>query len=156
MTAPVGPSFSTEAYVGRSSFAIRMPPVPDNEIGTDSTGRGFGGYRNDPRHGGERARADGGFCRGIGAGPVPWPDGHPRHASKSYPAIAGQGDERVAARSAHAHQAEENAEALTGPRADFQGRGRARGLEAGQHGPLPVAQDLSDLPVVGRYRAEGA
>ena len=29
-------------------------------------------------------------------------------------------------------------------------------LEAGQYRRLPVPQDLSDLPLVGRYRAEGA
>ena len=106
-----------------------------------------GGHGNDPRHGSPCARAGGGFCRGIDAGHVP------RRRQQS---VAGQGNEGAAARAALAVPTKEDAETFTDPRAHFQGRSGARSLEAGHHRAFPDPQDLSDLPVVGRSRAEVA
>src|SRR5437899_610326 len=49
--------------------ALRKPPTTGN---SDRKGSTSGGYSNDPRHGRPCACADGGFCRSIDAGHVPW------------------------------------------------------------------------------------
>jgi hypothetical protein len=69
-------------------------------------------------------------------------------------AVAGQGDTGIAGRAARAARTEEDAKIFTYRCASLQGRGGARSLEAGHGRPFPDPQDLSDLPVVGRSRAE--
>src|SRR5262249_46247432 len=91
--------------------------------------------------------ADGGFCRGIDAGHVPW---------RRQRSVAGQGNKGVAAPAARAVATKEDAEAFADPCAHFQGRGGTGSLEAGHYRPLPARQNLSDLPVVGRSWAEVA
>src|SRR5581483_862592 len=97
------------------------------------------------RHGSPRARAGCGVFRGPGAGRLPW---------RKRQAVASQGNEGAAARAAIAAPTEEDAENLADRRARLQGRGGARSLETGQQRLFPAPQDLSDLPVVGRSRAE--
>src|SRR5262249_19880282 len=99
------------------------------------------GYSNDPRHGTPCACADGGSCRGVDAGHVPW---------RKQQSVADQGDKGATARAALAAPTKEDAKTLTDPCAPFQGRGGARSLETGHHRPFPDTQDLSDLSVVGR------
>src|SRR5216683_1345937 len=121
--------------------ALRKPPTTGIQIGKVPRR----GYSNDPRHGSLGACADGGFCRGIDAGHVPW---------RRQQSVADQGNKRVAARAALAVPTKEDAKIFTDPCAHFQGRGGTRSLEAGHHRPFPDAQDLSDLSVVGRSWAE--
>ena len=47
-------------------------------------------------------------------------------------------------------RAAEHGEGIADPRAHLQGRVRARNLERGQNRPLRAAQDIPDLPLVGR------
>src|SRR5262245_48532295 len=99
----------------------------------------------------------------MGAGYVPWRSqqsvaGQGDEQSVAGPgnkqSVAGQGDKGAVARAALAAPTKEDAETFADPRAHLQGRGGARSLEAGHHRPFPAPQDLSDLPVVGRSRAE--
>src|SRR5215813_4354323 len=124
-------------------FALRKPPTTSIQIGKGPR-RGSG---NDPRHGRPCACADGGFCRGIDAGHVPW---------RRQRSVAGQGNKGVTAPAALAAPTKEDAEAFADPCAHLQGRGGTRSLEAGHYRPLPARQNLSDLPVVGRSWAEVA
>src|SRR6266487_4846799 len=126
-----------------SGFALRKPPTTGIQIGKDSAS----GYSNDPSHGSPCACADGGFCRGIDAGHVPW---------RRQQSVADQGNKGGAARAALAVPTKEDAKTFTDPCAHFQGRGGTRSLEAGHHRPFPAPQDLSDLSVVGRSWAEVA
>src|SRR5215831_18006189 len=105
------------------------------------------GYSNDPRHGTPCACADGGFCRGVDAGHVPWP---------KQQSVADQGNKGATARAALSAPTEEDAKIFADPCASFQGRGGARGLETGHYRSFPDSQDLSDLSVVGRSWAEVA
>src|SRR5215475_2910659 len=123
--------------------ALRKPPT--TRIQTGRVPRR--GYSNDPRHGTPCACADGGSCRGVDAGHVPW---------RKQQSIAGQGNKGATARAALAAPTKEDAKIFTYRRARFQGRGGARSLETGQHRPFPDPQDLSDLSVVGRSWAEVA
>src|SRR5262245_52247956 len=102
-------------------------------------------YSNDPRHGRPYACAGSGVCRGVDAGHVPW---------RRRQSVAAQGNKGVTARAALAPSTKEDVKAFTDPCAHLQGRGGTRSLEAGHHRPFPAPQDLSDLPVVGRPRAE--
>ena len=154
MTARVGQSWGNiRPYVQarRAGFALRKPPTTSIQIGK-VPGRG---YSNDPRHGTPCACADGGFCRGVDAGHVPWRR-QQSVAGQGSKAVAGQGDKGAAARAALAAPAKEDAETFADPCAHFQGRGGARSLETGHHRPFPDPQDLSDLSVVGRSWAEVA
>src|SRR5262245_44599551 len=123
--------------------ALRKPPTTRIQIGRVPRR----GYSNDPRHGTPCACADGGSCRGVDAGHVPW---------RRQQSVADQGNKGAAAQAALAAPTKEDAKTFTDPRAHFQGGGGARSLETGHHRPFPDAQDLSDLPVVGRSRAEVA
>jgi hypothetical protein len=105
------------------------------------------GYSNDPHHGTPCACVDGGFCRDVGAGHVPW---------RKQQSVADQSNKEATARAALAARAKEDAHTFTDPCARFQGRGGARSLETGHHRPFPDPQDLSDLSVVGRSWAEVA
>ena len=49
---------------------------------------------------------------------------------------------------------QEHGQGVADPRPPVQGRVGARGLEAGSRRPIRAAEDLSDLPLVGRSRAE--
>src|SRR4029077_16235251 len=111
-------------------------------------------YSNDPRHGNPCACADGGFCRRVDAGHVPWRKQQSVAAQGNK--VASQGNKEPAARAALAAPRKEDAETFTDPCARFQGRGGAGSLETGHHRQFPDPQDLSDLSVVGRSWAEGA
>src|SRR5262247_2625160 len=113
------------------------------------------GCSNDPHHGTPCACADGGFCRGVDAGHVPWRK-HQSVADPGNKGIAAPGNKGVAARAALAAPTKEDAKTFTDPCTHFQGRGGARSLETGHHRPFPDPQDLSDLSVVGRSWAEVA
>ena len=112
------------------------------------------GKGNDPRHGTPCACADGGFCRGVDAGHVPWRK--QQSVADQGNKVAGQGNKEPTARAALAAPTKEDAETFTDPCARFQGRGGAGSLETGHHRPFPDPQDLSDLSVVGRSWAEVA
>ena len=73
------PASQTKTQARRAGFALGKPPTARIQTGR-FPGRGYG---NDPRHGGPCACADGGCCRGIDAGHVPWRRQH---------SAAGQGD----------------------------------------------------------------
>src|SRR5258708_28527375 len=104
-------------------------------------------YSNDPRHGTPCACADGGFCRGVDAGHVPW---------RKQQSVADQGNKGATARAALAAPTKEDAKLFTYLCTHYPGRGGARSLETGHHRPFPDPQDLSDLSVVGRSWAEVA
>src|SRR5213080_5079622 len=126
-----------------SGLALRKPPTTSIQLRKVPRR----GYSNDVRHGRPYACADGGSCRGIDAGHVPW---------RRRQSVADQGNKGVAARAALAVATKEDAKTFTDPYPHFQGRGGTRSLEAGHHGPFPDPQDLSDLSVVGRSWAEVA
>src|SRR6516164_4132978 len=123
--------------------ALRKPPTTGIQIGKIPRR----GDSNDPRRGSPCACADGGLCRGIDAGHVPW---------RKQQSVTAPGDARIVARAALAVAAKEDAKTFTDPSAHFQGRVGTRSLEAGQHRPFRDPQDLSDLSVVGRSWAEVA
>src|SRR6266487_3096348 len=89
-----------------SGFALRMPPTTSIQIGKVPRR----GYSNDPRHGSPCACADGGFCRGIDAGHVPW---------RRQQSVAEQGNKGGAARAALAVPTKEDAKTFTDPCAHF-------------------------------------
>ena len=64
-------------------------------------------------------------------------------AARPLPAKARRGD-----------RVQEHGQGISDPDPRVQGRVRARGLEAGSHRTLRAAEDLSDLPLVGRTRPE--
>src|SRR5688500_15890692 len=73
------------------------------------------GYSNDPHHGTPCACADGGFCRGVGAGHVPWPGQQTGQQTRQQPGqqtvasqVACQGNKATAARAARAAPAKED------------------------------------------------
>src|SRR5262245_25878962 len=123
--------------------ALRKPPTTRIQIGRVPRR----GYSNDPRHGTPCACADGGSCRGVDAGHVPW---------RKQQSVADQGNKGATARAALAAPTKEDAKIFTYRCAPFQGRGGARSLETGHYRPLPDPQDLSDMSVVGRSWAEVA
>src|SRR5262245_1667462 len=139
---PRGVGLSTFNPVPSLTKACLKPPTTGIQIG-----RVPRGYSNDPHHGTPCACADGGFCRGVDAGHVPW---------RKQQSVADQGNEEATARAALPAPAKEDAHTFTDPCARFQGRGGARSLETGHHRPFPDPQDLSDLSVVGRSWAEVA
>src|SRR5262249_61210574 len=123
--------------------ALRKPPNIRIQIGRVSRR----GYSNDPRYGTPCACADGGFCRGIDAGHVPW---------RKQRSVADQGNKGATAPAARAVATKEDAEAFADPCAHFQGKGGTGSLEAGHYRHLPARHNPSDLPVVGRSWAEVA
>src|SRR5262245_24881579 len=133
------------AHSGHRAFQMRRKRQ-SHVMSTHSDGY-TPGYSNDPHHGTPCACADGGLCRGVDAGHVPW---------RKQQSVADQGNEEATARAALAAPAKEDAHTFTDPCARFQGRGGARSLETGHHRPFPDPQDLSDLSVVGRSWAEVA
>src|SRR5207245_7631446 len=120
-----------------SGFALRKPPT----TGIWMRKAPRRGYSNHARHGRPCACADGGFCRGIDAGHVPW---------RRQQSVADQGNKGVAARAARAAPTKEDAETFADPSAHLQGGGGTRSLEAGHQRPFRTPQDLSDLSMVGR------
>src|SRR6478752_10510195 len=141
---PRGVELSTFNPVPSLTKACLKPPT----TGGHSDRKGStAGYSNDPHHGTPCACADGGYCRGVDAGHVPW---------RKQQSVADQGNEEATARAALAAPAKEDAYTFTDPCSRFQGRGGARSLETGHHRPFPEPQDLSDLSVVGRSWAEVA
>src|SRR6516225_4149220 len=105
------------------------------------------GYVIDLRYSDPRACANGGSCRCLDAGQVPW---------RRRQSVAEQGNTGGVARTALAVSGKAHAEAFTDPCAHFQGRIGTRGLEAGHYRPFPDAQGLPNLSVVGRSWAKVA
>src|SRR5205085_4363956 len=67
-----------------------------------------------------------------------------------------QGETTRAAEAGPGHDRKEHGPELAHSRAHLQAGSRARSLETGSRRPLCALEDLSDLPLVRRPRAEGA
>src|SRR5215204_4998266 len=82
--------------------ALRKPPTTGIRIARVPRR----GYSNDPRHGTPCACADGGFCRGVDPGHVPW---------RKQQSVADQGNKGATARATLAAPTKEDAKTFTDP-----------------------------------------
>ena len=136
-------------FLGFRAGPLRRAPPRDNDPAMTPRGlpSGSGSIAFEPQPARSRLDGLGGLARRHRAGRLQYVVRRPLPMTRALPG-------RLSEKMVDEIEAKNMPIRIADPGPCLQGRIRARSLEAGSHRPLRVAQDLSDLPLVGRTRAQ--